>query len=245
MFDAQAGIRSPSCCGRPGWSRRRSTGSSPRSRRGCRSAPPTSGRRRRLSPFCCWPGCRRIDPALYEAARHRRRRAAAALPHDHRAAAAARAGRRRGLPRARRAAAVRSGLRPDRRRTGHRDRAAVALRLHRADAAASLRLRVGAVDDRVPARRFVVAARLGAGDGRERWRESAHDVPYGVARRLPRPRRCSPCSLLPLYWMAGRVADAEAALFDARRSSPPISHRSSTTARSSTSGTSSSRSATR
>ncbi len=69
MFDAQAGIVTATAPARSALSENHSTGSFIRSPRGCRSARRTSGKRRRSSRSCCWRACRRIDPALDEAAR--------------------------------------------------------------------------------------------------------------------------------------------------------------------------------
>ena len=176
------------------------------SRPGCRSCSPTSGRRRRLSRSCCWPACR---PSIDRSTKRPQVDGAGGVAAVHRRSRCRCCGRRCSSPRsfriARRLPGLRSRLRAHRRRAGHGDRADRALHLRDAAAAPALRLRLGAVDDRVRAGvRFALAAIRAASAAARSW-----SVRHEDARRRVVDAACSLASLLvPLYWTLRRLAHA-------------------------------------
>ena len=148
-------VREP---GRPRRAAGRSRGSGRRRRRGSPIAIAGVGAdraRRRLEDDAV-----RRAAAARRAAEHRSMRstrppqstapaAGAQFVDDHAAAAQARAAGRAALSRARRVPRLRPGLRADRRRARHGDRADRALHVQHAAAEPALRLRLGAVGDRL------------------------------------------------------------------------------------------------
>ena len=130
---------------------------------------------------------------------------------DHDAAPGANPGRRGCLSDARRAAAVRHGLRHHGRRPRHGDRAAVDVRVHRAHAAASVRVRIGIVGHGVPVdvrlrARLGPRARTVAG-----WRSGVTTARLRMAAAIG----LLGLLLVPIYWMIISSLTPEARLFEA------------------------------
>src|SRR5262249_22446092 len=137
------------------------------------------------------------------------------VPHDHASTPHARFRRRCGISDARRAAAVRSGVRAHRRRSGYGNGAAVALCVHRVDAAPPLRLRICAVGHRIPAHvclcpRVVTRARTLA-DRSSIVTARPVVVGLAVAGAL-----FVAALLFPIYWMVVASLTPESRLFEGR-----------------------------